>query len=312
VIDKLKRFLVNFLLVIAGLVEIIGIIFITRFPYGVNLELISGNPHDFYWNPEDKNVNFRFENPNLPEIKWLRKRLIPVVKNKKSDLERAVAIRKWTRAQIKFGTPEKDSDWNPIKILENAKKGVTYLCDEYAALFGVASYSVGLYARVLFVKKNKQAGHFLNEVWLKEYQKWAIIDPLFNCIVVNAETFTPLSALEIHNGEKEDFMVLRQGSETEPDPLKRNYLDYFRSFTLVLSNDFISRPQNFFFLLLKGPRKFLLYSNDKNILKPMHFERDRKKLRVKVFLLVLNALFILILALLYSKWSRERCVEFAA
>ncbi len=289
---KIVRFILYSLIFAAGLIEVAGVFFVARFSYGVNEELISGNPADFYWKPSDRGIKFSWEDKNLSEMEYLRKNLAAVIKDKKSDFDKAIAIRRWVRNRIKFGKPESDSDWNPIKILKDADEGKRFFCDEYAAVFAVSSYSAGLFSRVIHVKSSKGKGHFLNEVWLKEYNKWAIMDALFNCTVVNTENMVPASALEIHQSDKNIFKVERQNSNTLPNPFSIDYLDYFDNFSIVLSNDFITRPQKFFPLLLSRPRKFLAYTDDKRITKMSHSKADKRKMWMKITFLALNIFFI--------------------
>jgi hypothetical protein len=148
---------------------------------------------------------FIFDRPSHAKIQQLRSeyKLDDVVRDAKTDLDRAVALKAWTFGSLVYGRPAAKvfKDWSAIALLEGAKRNETVWCGQAAMVFQQACISQGMACR--FVETGVQhnpANHFLVEVYLREFEKWAVIDSTahkdFDVYYTVKET--PQSALEMH------------------------------------------------------------------------------------------------------------------
>ena len=149
---------------------------------------------------------FAFDSPGHPKIAQLRTEygLDKVVQGAKTDLERAVALKRWVGAQWKFATPAPDAfrDWSAVALLERGKRGQWGWCGQAAMLFQQACLTVGMPARFIELgRENTPACHFTTEVYLREHGKWAVVDatPIRECDVYYTVEGVPQSALEMHS-----------------------------------------------------------------------------------------------------------------
>jgi hypothetical protein len=149
---------------------------------------------------------FAFDSPGHPKLVQLRTEygLDSVVKGAKTDLERAVALKRWVGAQWKFATPATDAfrDWSAVALLERGKRGQWGWCGQAAMLFQQACLAVGLPARFIELgRESTPACHFTTEVYLREHGKWAVVDatPIRECDVYYTVEGVPQCALEMHS-----------------------------------------------------------------------------------------------------------------
>lgn len=148
---------------------------------------------------------FGMESSNVDSENWLRGEVSPFIKNLKSDLDKYIAIREWAANQASASGSHKlikggDSPWVLIKKL---RQGDAARCAIMARTYIGVVNSVGLIAREValwryypLIKGLVPNGHNVSEVWVKELNKWVLMDPTYNAY------FTidglPASALELH------------------------------------------------------------------------------------------------------------------
>jgi len=165
---------------------------------------------------------FAFDSPAHPKLLQLRQqyKLDGLVKDAKTDLARALILKKWVVGALKFGrpAPEVFSDWSAVALLERVKKGRKVWCGQAAMVFQQACMAMGLPARFIELGiPSNPACHFTTEVYLREHGKWAVIDatPLRAYDVYYTVAGVPQSALEMHR------RVVRNGmakvTEMHPD-----------------------------------------------------------------------------------------------
>jgi hypothetical protein len=156
---------------------------------------------------------FAFDSPGHPKLVQLRAeyKLDEVIAGAKSDLERAVALKRWLGAHWKFRTPEPETfrDWSAVALLERGKRGKWGWCGQVAMIFQQACMVVGLPAR--FIELGKETApfcHFTTEVYLREYGKWAVIDatPLPDFDLYYMAGGVPQSSLEMHRRVERDAL----------------------------------------------------------------------------------------------------------
>jgi hypothetical protein len=148
---------------------------------------------------------FVFDSPSHPKLVQLRKdyALDDIVKGAKTDLERALALKDWVAKTLKFGKPGEEvfSDWSAIALLNRVKRKETVWCGQCAMVFQQACMAIGMPARFIELGvPDNPACHFTTEVYLREYGKWAVIDPtaLPSCNAYYTVEGVPQSALEMH------------------------------------------------------------------------------------------------------------------
>jgi hypothetical protein len=148
---------------------------------------------------------FKWQDPGHPVLRQLceREELDKVAAAGKTDLDKILALKGWTGAQWKFGTPVPYPAWNAVAILDGVRAGKHGgWCGQYAQVFLQALLSVGYRARYIELgPRDNPYGHFTTEVWLPGFGKWAVVDatPLedTDCYFVD-QRGVPLSALEVH------------------------------------------------------------------------------------------------------------------
>ena len=148
---------------------------------------------------------FTFDSPKHPKIVQFRNeyKLDDVIKDAKTDLERATVLKKWVGGVLKFGTPASNvfSDWSAVALLDLVKKGQVTWCGQAAMIFQQACLAVGMPARFIELGcKDRPCCHFTTEVFLREQGKWAVVDatPLDDYRVHYLVDGVPQSALEMH------------------------------------------------------------------------------------------------------------------
>ncbi len=115
------------------------------------------------------------------ELEELKKLVWPVVKEKKTDWEKAVALREWARSQAHKLGPLEFQD-SLFDLLNNMNSGKGAQCGDFAELFMAASHSVGIPAREVVLLRNppwdKYDTHVATELYIDG--KWVFMDPTFD------------------------------------------------------------------------------------------------------------------------------------
>lgn len=175
---------------------------------------------------------FTFDSPSHPKLVRLRVeyKLDEVVRAAKTDLARALALKAWVVGALKFGAPSPDiyRDWSAISILDRVRQGEVVFCGQCAPVFQQACIAMGLPARFIELGiPYNPACHFTTEVYLREHDKWAVIDataaPGYNCYYT--VDGMPQSALEMHQrvvggGMEKVLRVAPDGTKPVDPPVK--------------------------------------------------------------------------------------------
>ncbi len=148
---------------------------------------------------------FAFDSRRHPKMVQLRQQfqLDEKVKDYRTDLDRVLVLKAWVAKALKFGTPAEDvfDDWSAVALLERAEKGQVVWCGQAAMVFQQACWALGMPARYIECgRPENPACHFTTEVFLREWGKWAVIDPTplddFN-LYYTADN-VPQDALDMH------------------------------------------------------------------------------------------------------------------
>jgi hypothetical protein len=195
-------------------------------------------------------IPFRFEHFTAPEMNFLLAQTLPVAGVNNDEWQKFLALRSWVKATIPFGNPRRDSNWNAAAILKEAHRNrdAVFLCDEHAAVFVSACVSAGLNARMIYLRSEAGNGHYAAEVWSDQQQRWIYMDPLYDFSY--CENSACYSTLDLHNL----YLKSRQNSSqhmTVSFP-KKDYLNLFHEFQIIMANDFLSHPYQSVLDILSG------------------------------------------------------------
>lgn len=148
-----------------------------------------------------------WEDTRLPKFDSLREILPPVAKDQGPDLQRIRAISSWLASSWEHTNSARavqyapwDAEtllaWGPSQVGHNGKRPIA-MCVHYAAALVSCAQAVGIPARcaVLTEAVNGFNGHFVTEVWLQDYGKWAVVDP--NADAMFWKNDTPMSMNEV-------------------------------------------------------------------------------------------------------------------
>ncbi|MEY3243222.1 MAG: hypothetical protein RIR11_4661 [Bacteroidota bacterium] len=140
--------------------------------------------------------------------------LSTLLEGRKSDVEKVLSVLNWTHQQWKHNGSNMPSKSDALTILKEAKNGKKFRCVEYGIVSSSALLALNYKARVLGLCTKKvetakfSAGHVLAEVWLPEFNKWALIDGQYNIMpVLNG---VPLNAAEFQSAiaQKKKFKLV--------------------------------------------------------------------------------------------------------
>jgi len=125
---------------------------------------------------------FTFDSRRHPKLVQLRRehKLDTIVEGCETDLERAVALKKWVSGALKFGTPAEDvfDDWSAVALLRRASQGQVVWCGQAAMVFQQACWSLGIPARYIECgRPENPACHFTTEVFLRGPNPSAVEHP---------------------------------------------------------------------------------------------------------------------------------------
>lgn len=205
-----------------------------------------------------------------PVLQRLREQehLDDVIAPAKSHLEKVLLLKRWVGTQWRFGNPAPYPPWNALVILDWIRSGKTGgFCGQYAMVFLQALRSVGIQARYVELGTKANPGcHFTTEVWLEDFNKWAVVDatalPTMTCYY--ARDGVPQSALELHrallDGESDAIQriqdeVVLDHIGSSPGPFD---LSTFYNFRIVFSQNQIDYPPRY----LDEERTYDQYTED--------------------------------------------------
>ena len=146
---------------------------------------------------------FISEDPSSPRLRafFEHEHLDKVVSPHKTDLERILALARWTSTQFPATTPLPNyPPWDGQIILDWIRRGKTGgFCAQYAFVFGEACLSAGYIPRYLdLASPENPGGHFTTEVYVPSLKKWMVFEAEWGFYYVDAHG-NPLSALDLHD-----------------------------------------------------------------------------------------------------------------
>jgi hypothetical protein len=169
-----------------------------------------------------------------------------VVKDAKNEQEKVLLMLNWVRNRWEHNGWNDAKTNNACTILDRAEKGEKFRCVEYGVVLKNALLAVGLPARQLGlmsrdVEVTKMgAGHVLSEVWLRDKQKWAMVDAQFNTMPMIDDL--PLNAVELQKAiiEKKNFRFVNINGEISKKE-RRDYMGFIPHYLYYFSTSFDHR-----------------------------------------------------------------------
>jgi len=199
---------------------------------------LDNNPLEF--NATDKNTDFSIKYENNSENSYLLKLreeypIDSIVSETNTDLEKVKKIASWVHGLWQHDGMNEPAQNDALYILNEVKKGNRFRCVEYGIVTTACLNSLGIPARTLSLKTKDAekrptgAGHVLLEVFLKDMNKWIMVDPQFD--IIPYKEGIPLNAVEfqsaITNKENIDIWTSEQIKAEEYIPWVYPYLYYF-------------------------------------------------------------------------------------
>lgn len=199
---------------------------------------------DSYWDPRvgEPPIPFEQEQADHPDLLWMRTLVEPIVAGIDGGIPRAASLRGWVRSQFEVGPPKADAFWNPKAILEAAWRGERFYCDEYSATLVSATTAIGLSSRMLHLRREDDAQHYVAEIWSEQDRAWVVEDALYDISWLVAGH--PASALDLHRalteGRLDEVEIVPGTANPDPLPAKAELLGYYAVFRVVMTNAFFS------------------------------------------------------------------------
>lgn len=235
-----------------------------------------------YQNPNIIKSRFPFiyERYDEPKLKILRERynLDKVVERGKSEFEKMVLIREWSKSRWEAGSRDfrrKDHSYlNALQLLEEVEKyGERFVCYHYTMVFLQCCLSLGWQVRsIKIAESNGYTSHSVAEVWSNQYKKWVMMDTFYNIHYLSKGI--PLNVLELHRiwlNWKEMSKVF-QIIKGHPRPRFKNLIDtpllrrryhllniYFHFCISMKNNFFHKNPQSGKSSILTPPKTLQWY-----------------------------------------------------
>jgi len=197
-----------------------------------------------------------FDNPRLQLLRK-RERLDDVVASGRTQFEKFVLLRQWTR---KLWKGEKGGQfyyppWDAVEIIDLARKiDNEGFCAQFAIVFLQACQSLGLHARYVDLPD-----HFVVAVWSDEFNDWVIMDPTAD--IHYEKNGFPLGGHDLLEAYWNNKVrgIFKVGSDGSRKHIKKEDIAQYRIFSIMLSANQIREPVQ---IIQNGVKKILVL--DKN------------------------------------------------
>ncbi len=212
------------------------------------IQVINGlEPHPLAFdNTVDATISFAYSNAS--DNPYLRKLLdeypiVDISSSPMNDLDKVMQISSWVNSLWDHDGDHAAEQEDALYILEQVKKGERFRCVEYGIVTAACLNAIGLPARLLYLKTENAesapyaAGHAVTEVYLKDMDKWVMVDPQMDAMVFLDGT--PLHAIEIQQAltEKKNVSVLTG----DPNTYAEVYLNWLYPYLYYLDVYFDNR-----------------------------------------------------------------------
>jgi len=157
-----------------------------------------GQPIDVDWSPNAAPEEFHWEQRPAPT------RFVDVVKEvlrdapaDMTDFETALRLARHLKANAREGQPIQASAWLTYQKITTGQGGY---CSDFTQTINALALSAGLSVREWgFTWESLANGHAFNEIWEPSLHKWIFLDSFHGFYVVDNNSGTPLSGLELRS-----------------------------------------------------------------------------------------------------------------
>ncbi|WP_167852241.1 transglutaminase-like domain-containing protein [Hymenobacter elongatus] len=211
----------------------------------------SGKALEFALAPDDAPCLFQYSAADEAYLVTLRENyaLTDIVAGKTTDLEKARTLCTWVHNRWVHDGHVRAKKPDPLSILKEADLGSNFQCIEYSIVLSGALAALGMPARAVYLKtadaetRREGAGHAVTEVWLRDQQKWAMLDGQWDAVpLLNNK---PINVVELQKALATNAPGLR--IETASNTRAKTYFNwvspYLYYFDTVLDNRFGIKTQ---------------------------------------------------------------------
>jgi len=202
---------------------------------------------------------FTFHSPSHPDLLRLRERerLDDIVARAASHFEKVLLLKRWAGQNTRGRAGQRYPTWTAWRLLEQIRRGedIIVMCGQSAQVFLQACCALGIQARYLEIgNKSNPYCHFLTEVFLEDFDKWAVVDatPVGIGNVYLTREGIPLSALEVHSaylsGDYDGVVAVHDPAVTDPkhDKGPADILPMYYYFRILFTQDHQTQAPPYF------------------------------------------------------------------
>ena len=202
---------------------------------------------------------FKFHSPSHPALVKLRERegLDEVIAPAQTHFEKVSLLRRWASQNTPGRGGARYPSWRAWEILDNIRNDddIIVMCGQSGMAFLQACCSLGIQCRYVELgQKDNPYCHWNTEVFLEDYDKWALMDatpiPLCNGYIVRDGI--PQNALELHraylSGDYDDFEAKHDPEVTDPskDVPAKDIIPLYYYLRVVFTQDHETDNPTFF------------------------------------------------------------------
>ena len=146
-----------------------------------------------------------------------------------SDLETVKQLSAWLNTHIKGGPGLSEPSEKALETMLSGKGGV---CSDMAQIFNnfcvINNLSVREWGTTSAPFNRAFGGHSFNEVFIKELQKWVLVDVSYTILFYSTEK-EPLSVVEVYqlqrSGQVITYRNFGEGAKVSEETINKNYLN---------------------------------------------------------------------------------------
>ncbi|TGE29396.1 transglutaminase-like domain-containing protein [Hymenobacter metallicola] len=228
-------------------------------------------PLEFALTADATSYTFQYSTPDEDYLTNLRATyaLDDIVAGKSTDLEKVKTLCTWVHNRWVHNGRNRARKADPLSILHDAALGQEFQCIEYSIVLSGVLTAIGIPTRAVYLKtadvetRRDGAGHAVAEAWLRDQQKWVMIDGQWD--VVPMLNNTPLNAVELQKALATNAPGLR--IETASQTKQKSYLNwlepYLYYFDTVLDSRFgVNAPPSGLMLVPIGAKCPTVFQHD--------------------------------------------------
>lgn len=128
-------------------------------------------------------LSFIHEDPKAAQLAQLRRDydFDEYLASAKDEFEAMNMLKRWCFDKVRYGgAPQYTQLRNSLTILQKAKRGEVFWCNNIGTVYMQCALAMGWTSRYVFVRNTKGESHILNDIWSNQYRKWVMMDATWN------------------------------------------------------------------------------------------------------------------------------------